>query len=483
MTGGVSARVLKAMSVFGGVQMLGVLCSVVRMKFVALWLGPAGVGLFGIYNGAVDMLRTLSQLGFRDSSVRDIVKSRGSAAALGEIVTIVRRWGWILGVFGAVVMAGAAPVLSLKTFGSYDHCLSFMLLAVVLFLGSLSSAEQAVMQGMDRLKQLATATMWGTVAGLAVSIPMFYFLRLDSIIPSIMAYAAATCIAIYVYRVRGVRTPKPVEMSETLRKGRQFIVLGIYMTSADFISQLVSYIFISWLNVSAGDHAVGFYQAGYTMVNRYIGVVLSAMVMEYYPRLTSVISSARRVRVYVAHEALLLLLVIVPAVTLFISLAPWIVGLLYAGEFEVVVPFVSIAMAGVVFRAISYCMAYVILAKGDGVTYLMTESLSAALALALNICSYRLWGISGLGVSYTLWYFGYLVIISTVFFRRYRLRVAPRTILLSLAAIAITSISAFIALRFTPLAVLPIAISVSVFSLRALTSLLSHRKRGKVECS
>lgn len=80
---GMSARVLKAMSVFGGVQVMGVLCSVIRMKFVALWLGPAGVGLFGIYNGAADMLRTLSQLGFRDSSVRDIVAHRGSAAALG----------------------------------------------------------------------------------------------------------------------------------------------------------------------------------------------------------------------------------------------------------------------------------------------------------------------------------------------------------------------------------------------------------------
>ena len=37
---GLSAKVLKAMGLFGGVQGVGILCSVVRVKLVALWLGP-----------------------------------------------------------------------------------------------------------------------------------------------------------------------------------------------------------------------------------------------------------------------------------------------------------------------------------------------------------------------------------------------------------------------------------------------------------
>lgn len=260
-------------------------------------------------------------------------------------------------------------MLSLKTFGSYDHTLSFMVLAIVLFLGALTSAEQVIMQGTEHLRQLASASLWGTVAGLCISIPMFYFLahrQRDSLDYSLRC--GDVCGGDALPRPRHPRS-RAGHDGETLRKGRRFIVLGIYMTSADFISQLVSYIFISWLNVSAGDEAVGFYQAGYTMVSRYVGLVLSAMVMEYYPRLTSAITSAMRVRVYVAHEALMLMLVLLPAAMLFISLAPWVVKLLYSSGFEAVVPFVSIAMVGVIFRGISYCMAYVILAKGDGVTY------------------------------------------------------------------------------------------------------------------
>ena len=42
-------RILKLMSLFSGLQMVSILCSIVKMKLVTLWLGATGVGLFGIY--------------------------------------------------------------------------------------------------------------------------------------------------------------------------------------------------------------------------------------------------------------------------------------------------------------------------------------------------------------------------------------------------------------------------------------------------
>lgn len=477
MSGAISARVLKAMGVFGGVQVMGVLCSIVRTKLVALWLGPAGIGLFGIYNLAADMLRTLSQLGFRDSSVRDVVANRTDAARLASIICVVRRWGVILGSLGVLVMLVASPVLSLKTFGSYSNTLGFALLGLVLFFGALTAAEQVLLQGLGHLRELAKASMWGMLGGLAVSAPMYYFWRMESILPSIIAYAVTTWGAMYFYRVRGTGTNVALSLRETFRQGRHFIVLGIFMTSADFISQLISYIFVAWLNIGEGDTVVGFYQAGYTMINRYIGLVLAAVVMEYYPRLASALASALRLRVYVAHEALLLMLILLPAALFFISFAPWIVSLLYAGEFTVVTPYVTIAMIGVIFRALSYCMAYVILAKGDGVIYLVTESLSAALSLVLNIVAFRLWGIAGLGVSYALWYLGYLVIIAIVYFRRYGLSVPAPTVRFALLSVVLVTAGVVIALAVSPLVVLPVAVITAIVCLRRLLKLGRFRRR------
>ena len=43
-----TGHVLKAMGLLGSVQGLGVVCSVVRAKLVAIWIGAAGVGVFGL---------------------------------------------------------------------------------------------------------------------------------------------------------------------------------------------------------------------------------------------------------------------------------------------------------------------------------------------------------------------------------------------------------------------------------------------------
>lgn len=58
---------MKAMGLFGGVQVMGILCSIIRTKLVALWIGPVGIGLFGLFNNALEMISTGTNLGIRSS--------------------------------------------------------------------------------------------------------------------------------------------------------------------------------------------------------------------------------------------------------------------------------------------------------------------------------------------------------------------------------------------------------------------------------
>lgn len=119
---------------FGGVQVVSNICSVVLNKLVAVWIGPAGMGLFSIFNSAIDMLRSGTSLGLRTSAVRDIAMAHGSGdtKALNRIVAVVRRWAWFISIFGAVSTMALAPALSLWSFGSTDHLWDFVLLACVL---------------------------------------------------------------------------------------------------------------------------------------------------------------------------------------------------------------------------------------------------------------------------------------------------------------------------------------------------------------
>ena len=166
-----SASVMKVMGIFSGVQFVNILCSVVRTKLVALFIGAAGVGLFGIFNSAIDMLAALTLLGIGASSVRDMASADEQRRSLTG--TVVRRWGGALGIFGAAVMLLLSPALSLYSFNNSNHTWQFMLLSVCLFFNALTNTNNAVMQGFRHYRNLAQSSVWGAIAGVIASAPRF----------------------------------------------------------------------------------------------------------------------------------------------------------------------------------------------------------------------------------------------------------------------------------------------------------------------
>ncbi|MBR6432155.1 MAG: oligosaccharide flippase family protein, partial [Muribaculaceae bacterium] len=372
--GNISRMAMKAMGLFGGVQVMGILCSIIRTKLVALWIGPVGIGLFGLFNNALEMISTGTNLGIRSSSVRDIsqaIEGRNTNL-VARMIAVVRKWSMWLGLAGALLTLSLAPLLSQLTFGDGTHIWGFVVLSIAVLLQALTNGEYAVLQGTARLKRLASVTLWGTITGLAVSVPMFYLLRERSIVPSIIAYAIAMAAFAWLFRNREY-TNVVVDRRETFDMGKGFVKLGIYMTLGNFATILASYAFNAWLNIHAGTDQVGFYQAGYTLINKYTGLILTALGMEYYPRLSRVADSRIRLRAFVSQEINVAISVMAPVVALFILLRELVVWILYTPEFNVILTFVSWGMIGTVLRTLSWCLAFTILAKGDGKTYLWTE--------------------------------------------------------------------------------------------------------------
>lgn len=454
--------VLKALGIFGGVQMITIICSILRTKLIAVWIGAAGVGLFGIFNSAIELLGVLFHLGVRDSAVRDIASSHQPDT--NKIITIVRRWVLVLGAIGLVVTMAISPLLSNFTFGNYDYTYAFIAIAVIIFLSSIQNGELAILQGTKALSRLAKASIWGAIGGVIISIPLFYIWRIDSVIPALVAYSVITTIAILSQRVSTSKPTPCITFNETMSKGRSFISLGIFLTISMVVNHLVSFLFITYLNHVGDTSVVGHYQAGITLVNKYMGIIFTAIIMEYYPRLSQVSSSQKRTSIFVSHEISIMLWILLPVIAIFIASSELIISLLYSSEFLLITPFVVWAVIGTIFRAISWCMAYVILTRGDGKVYLVTESLSAITCITLNILAYNLWGLEGLGFAYMAWYIIYTIIIGAVYRIRYNLHLNSEIIrLATIATLAIVIsaigfiyvgwyIPAIVGLVFTPIA-------------------------------
>ena len=109
-------RILKALGIFGGTQSIQIICSFVRNKFAAVLLGTEGIGLLAVFNNALDLLTSSTQLSIRQSALRDVTKA-DTADKLHRIAYIVLRWSWLLGVVGAIItlhLGSASILLAIK---------------------------------------------------------------------------------------------------------------------------------------------------------------------------------------------------------------------------------------------------------------------------------------------------------------------------------------------------------------------------------
>ncbi|MCM1319559.1 MAG: oligosaccharide flippase family protein [Muribaculaceae bacterium] len=461
-----SARVMKLMGIFSGLQMLTIICSVVKMKLVALWLGTIGVGLFGIYQSVIDTTSTITNMGLQQSSVRDVAAAK-TPSRLALVVRMIRRWSCFSAILGAVVMAALAIPLGHWFFGSDDAWLGFLLLSIAMFLNALCNGEQAILQGSDQLKALAKANLYGTVGGLLLSIPMFYFCGYISVPLSIIVYSVILYISLISKRLRVIQVSVPDVHKRSMPR---FVKLGLYMASAAFLTSLAHTIFIGILNYISTTSEVGLVQAGDTLVVRYIGLLFTAIGMEFYPRVAANHRHKSRLQVFVNHEIMLLMICLIPLLCLFMLVRVPIIRILYTEEFLPIIPFVSWAAISCIPKAVSWCMAYMILAKGEGRIYIFTEGLDALISVPLCLVAYHLHGLTGLGIAYIVWYLIYSVITGYVFYKRYQMRLNRSTLRITLIAFVIT-IAYLFGMQYLPWWVMAI-----VFLPISLPSLLAIRK-------
>lgn len=424
---------LKAMSIFGGVRALAILCSLIRNKLIAIWVGPVGVGLVILYNSIIDLVAQVTRLSIDQSAVRDI-SATTDPGQLPRTVSTVTWWTWALGIAGALTMCLLSPLLSQWSFGTTDRWWTFCVLSAVPLCITVSGGIQAIMQGTRQFGRMAKVGTLSTLAGIAATVPLVYTLRRDSIVWIILAYGLAALVtALLVWRP-GPRIKMPLQ--QIWQTGKSFIRLGALITAGLAVGQLFTYLFVLFLNSYASTDTLGLYQAGYTLINTYAGILFTGIWVEYFPRLSANSHSQRRTAVTVAHQTMLSIWVLTPVIAIFIAADSLIVQLLYSQKFTAILPYITIGIIGTLPRAISWCLATVILARGDGRCYVITETVSSAIFLALHITFYSAWGFSGIGVAYLLWFTAYVAITATVYSQRYHLTLPRHVWLAGAAALA-----------------------------------------------
>ncbi|QOW10630.1 O-antigen translocase [Kaistella flava (ex Peng et al. 2021)] len=407
--------IFKATSLFGGVQVINIIVQIIRSKVIAVLLGPAGMGIAGLLTTALGLLGSLTNFGLGTSAVRDISEAHatGRNSRVAKVVTVLRRLVWMTGLLGLFLTFIAAPYLSNYTFGNQDYTLAFRWLSVTLLLNQLASGQKVLLQGMRKLKLMAKANVLGSVLGLLISAPLYYFYRIDGIVPAIIVSSILALVISWFYSRRLKIEPIEVSRNDTLHEGKSMLKMGFMLSLSGLITVGASYIIRAYISKTGSLEDVGLYTAGFAIVGSYVGLIFSAMSTDYYPRLSAVATDPKQANELISQQAETALLIIGPILCAFLIFANWAVILLYSSKFIPISGMIQWAALGMYFKAASWAIGFLFLAKGASKVFFWSELVSNGYMLLLNILGYMLFGLDGLGISFLI---SYILVLLQVYF-------------------------------------------------------------------
>ncbi len=396
------SQIFRSSSIVGGAYVFNYVIGLIRIKVIAILLGPTGVGLVSLYTSAMGLIGTVSGLGVSNSAVREIVRaySRHDEEEAARTVRILRRVCWGTGLFGWLLALGlAAPISSLMT-GSTDLASSIALLGSTLLFGAIGSGQLALLQGLRRIGDMSLAEVLGTAVSAIVTIALYFWLGKAGILPALIATSLISLCFSYGLSRRVSVAPLAVSWTETLHGFRRLIGLGLaFMWSGVLITGL-DMLTRSLITRKFGVDSAGIYQAAWALSGVFASFVLSAMGTDFYPRLTAVIDDKARAVRTVNEQTEIGILLVLPGLLGTLAFAPLIMQIFYTKQFIPAAELLPWMTLGVLGQVVSWPLGFVQLAKGDSRWFAVTETASVGIGAILMFWMLETQGIMGVAYAF-----------------------------------------------------------------------------------
>lgn len=405
-----SRGLIRSMLVIGSAQAVNIVISIIRMKMLAMLLGPAGVGILSIYNNLQTMVAKGAGLGMGTSGVREIASARGEEVTLTRVRRVLFAALLVQGVVAMLAVWLLRAPTSTWLFGDSTRALEVGLVGVTILLALLAMAQRALLQGLRRINDLGWVTVLSaliaTIAGLMAvwvigEAGLIWFLLVQQLV--------AVMVALYFTR----RLPKPTSVRlsplKVWQTWKPMAKLGLAFMLGGLATAATLLFVRGRISHQLGLDAAGHFAAAWGITMTYVGFLLGAMGADYYPRLTEVISDRMAAIRLMNDQAQLGLAIGGPVLLLLIGLAPWVITLLYSPEFGPAVALLQWQTVGNVFKLASWALSFSIVAAAYSKTYFFMELSFNIVFLGMVLTMLPVFGLQVTAYGFVAGYMAYLL--------------------------------------------------------------------------
>ena len=414
-------QILRSSSIIGGASVINIVLGIARMKAAAIFLGPAGVGLIGLLTNLTGVATAVAGMGVGNVGVRQIAEAAGKNDEIA--IAQVRRALFCATLFLAALGAGIfwllRGVLADKVLHNPSLASDVGWLAVAVGLAIASASQNALLNGLRRIGDLSRVSVFSGLVSSVLGVAVLALWGRAGLLAFILIAPIASFVLGHWYvsrlpKIAAVNVP----FAELSAQWRTLARLGFAFMLSGLVMMLGQLLVRSMIQKELGLQELGYFQAAWAISMTYIGFVLGAMGADYYPRLTAAMSDHASVNRMVNEQTEVALLLAAPILLAMMALAPWVIHLLYSREFQPATDVLHWQILGDILKVASWPLGYIILAAGDGKTYVFSETVGIGAFVLLTWLMLPWLGLEASGLSFLGLYVVYLPLVFLLAKRR-----------------------------------------------------------------
>lgn len=406
--------ILRSSSIMGAASVINILSGLVRVKAIAVLLGPAGVGLFGIYQNLISTAATISALGFGTVGTRQIAAAQASGST--SDIAAARRalfWGTLmLAVLGTAAFFLLRDRIATSVLADPVRGGEVGWLALGVALSVMAGSQTALLNGLRRVGDLARIQVASGLVGAVLGVGALLLWRDGGLLVLILIGPMTSFVLghWYVNKLGPIKTG-PTPLRKLAGQWRVMVQLGTPFMLAALVTGLGLLAVRTLVQRDLGLDQLGQFQAAWSIGMVYLTFVLTAMATDYYPRLSGCIDDKPAACRLVNEQTEVALLLAGPMLIALLALAPWVIQLLYTAEFAPAVEILRWQLLGDILKVLSFPLGFVLLACGAGKTFVFTESSAIAVFVTGVAFGLPYFGVLATGVAFLAMYIVYLPLV------------------------------------------------------------------------
>lgn len=368
-------QILKTSSIVWCSSAINLLVGAMRMKAAAIFLGPSGVGLIGIIQNLMATAATVIALGISNAGTQKIAAINGrDEQQLYDLRSALFSLTVILSFIGGLGFWSIRHLLASQILMSPELAPEIGWIAIGVAITVACGSQYAILNGMRRIGDIAFINIFTALVAGSIGVIGLMFLGRSGLLLFILAPPLTNFLISQTFLAR-IPSKRSFESNsiKLIYTCRQLVRSGYTFMIASLVVVLGQLLVRSMIQLELGPEYLGYFQAAWAISITYIGFVLSAMAVDYYPRLTAIILDRESANRLVNQQTQIAILLAGPLLLFMQVLAPWLIETLFSSTFLPGVTLMRWQLLGDVLKLASWPLGFILLAHGKNGIFMFKE--------------------------------------------------------------------------------------------------------------